>query len=51
MRDGLIMWIKGYVIPMLVLLLVGAGTSILFLVETENRIGLLEALRRAFREG
>jgi len=45
------MWIKGYVIPALVLLVVGAGTSALFIVETENRIGLLEVLRRVFREG
>lgn len=45
------MWIKGYLIPALVLLVVGAGTSILFLIETENRIGFLEVLRRAFREG
>ena len=45
------MWIRGYIIGALLVSAVGAGTVILFLVEAENRVGLLEVLRRALHEG
>lgn len=45
------MWIKGYIVPLVLLLATGAATAILFLIEAENHVGLLEIVRRALHEG
>jgi hypothetical protein len=45
------MWIRGYIAPALLVLALGAGTVILFLVEAENRVSLLELMRRCLHDG